>query len=58
MATIRDLEKRIKKLEERVSVQGEIVKEILDFLHEIGYAVPRFSEKTRKGRKPTWISNI
>jgi len=58
MATTRDLEKRIKKLEERVSVQEEITKEILDFLYEIGYAIPRISEKTRKGGKATLIENI
>jgi wobble nucleotide-excising tRNase len=57
-ASIKDLEKRIKNLEDRVSALGEMVKEILDLLREIGYAVPKVSEKTRQGRKPTRIENI
>jgi len=43
MATIKDLEKRVKKLEEKVSNQEKIIKKLLalsNMMKDMGYKVP------------------
>ena len=39
MATAKDLEKRINRLEERVLIQAKVIERLLDFLKDMGYEV-------------------
>jgi hypothetical protein len=44
-------------MEENFSAQDETIKIILDFRHELGYAIPNIKEKIPK-LKPALVENI
>jgi len=50
MTTIKDLEKRIKKLEGKVLTQGRVIERVLDFLKDLGYEVSGLLEQRKKTR--------